>query len=61
MTVPIIEMLHVGQFLRTPNISTSFPAGLVHEIAPSFIGTPVIYGSATTVLGGTLYNASRGN
>jgi hypothetical protein len=47
------EMLHIGQYLRKPNISSTGLTGLAHEIIPSFLGTPEIYIPATAA--GLLY------
>jgi RHS repeat-associated protein len=51
------ELLHIGQFLRTPEISSAFPGGLVHEVIPSFVGSPGIYFGGTTLIVGGTYGA----
>ena len=53
------ELLHIGQFIRNPSISQGFPVGLVHEVVPSFVGSPVIYVGGTTVIVGGAYGVYR--
>jgi hypothetical protein len=48
-TIAHHEMLHVAQFMSNPEIATRGLGGIVNEIIPSFIGTPEIYGGATTL------------
>ncbi|XZE42758.1 RHS repeat domain-containing protein [Pirellulaceae bacterium SH467] len=48
------EMLHIGQYIRNPNLIDTRPFGYVHEIVPSFVGTPELYGGGVVVIGGTV-------
>lgn len=41
------ELLHMGQFLRNPTITTRGLVGLMHEVAPAFVGSPAIYTGGT--------------
>ena len=43
--------------MRKPNINDTRPVGYIHEIIPSYIGTPEIYGGITAGIGGALYVA----
>ena len=54
-TVTHHEMLHIGQYLRNPNIIDTRPIGYIHEVIPSFVGTPEIYGGVTIIIGGSAY------
>jgi hypothetical protein len=58
-TVTHHEMMHMAQFIRNPNINTSGFSALRHEIIPSFVGTPEIYGGATLLIGGGVYLGNR--
>jgi hypothetical protein len=58
-TVTHHEMMHMAQFIRNPNINTTGLGAMRHEILPSFIGTPEIYGGATLLLGGGVYLGTR--
>jgi hypothetical protein len=54
------EMLHVAQYLRNPGITTTGLIGDFHEIVPSFVGTPEIYGTGTAiVIGGVVYYLTK--
>jgi hypothetical protein len=52
------ELLHIGQFLRNPGISTTLPTGLIHEVIPGFVGSPGIYIGGTTIVGG-IYGTNK--
>ena len=54
-TVAHHELLHVGQYLRNPRISDYGGAGRIHEVLPSFIGTPEIYGGFSLMVGAWIY------
>ena len=58
-TVTHHEMMHMAQFIRNPNINTSGFSAMRHEIIPSFVGTPEIYGGATLIIGGGVYLGTR--
>jgi hypothetical protein len=49
-TVMQHEMLHIAQYLRNPGITTTGIIGGFHEIVPSFVGTPEIYGGGTAIV-----------
>jgi len=49
------EMLHMGQYLRNPKIKTTGFWKYAHEVAPAYIGTPEIFGTATAVGMGITY------
>ena len=49
------EMMHIGQYIRNPNIIDTRPIGYIHEVIPSYVGTPELYGSGTIVIGGAVY------
>lgn len=54
-TVAHHELLHMGQFLRNPNIATGIPFGPLHELIPSFVGTPEIYLGGSSIFAGIGY------
>jgi RHS repeat-associated protein len=54
-TITHHEMMHMSQFIRNPNITTTGLGAMRHEILPSFIGTPEIYGGTSVLLGGAVY------
>ena len=61
-TVAHHEMLHIGQYIRKPNLIDTRPFGYIHEVIPSFIGTPEIYGGVSLGLGAGVwgvYEATR--
>jgi len=49
------EMMHIGQYIRNPHVIDTRPFGYIHEVIPSFIGTPELYGGGTIIIGGGLY------
>ena len=54
-TVSHHEMMHIGQYIRNPNLIDTRPFGYIHEVIPSYVGTPEIYGGGTIIIGGGLY------
>ena len=58
-TISHHEMLHIGQYIRNPNIIDTRPIGYIHEIIPSFIGTPEIYGAATASMGFAIWGVNE--
>jgi len=53
------ELLHIGQFLRTPGINTGIDGMLMHEPIPAFLGSPVVYGGGTAAIFGGAYGVYR--
>ena len=49
------EMLHIGQYIRKPNLIDTRPIGYIHEVIPSYVGTPELYGGGTIVIVGGTY------
>jgi hypothetical protein len=49
------ELLHVGQYIRNPQIIDYGWVGIFHEIIPSFVGTPLIYGIPTAGFAAFIY------
>ena len=39
--------------------TTAGVGGIIHEVLPSFLGTPELYRGGTIFLGGTIYTAYR--
>jgi hypothetical protein len=59
-TIADHELLHVGQYLRKPEIRDSGIAVIYHEFIPSFLGTPEIYVTGTAAGVGGSYGVYQG-
>ena len=44
--------MHIGQYIHHPNIIDTRPIGYIHEVIPSFVGTPELYGGGKIIIGG---------
>jgi hypothetical protein len=49
------EMMHIGQYIRKPNLIDTRPFGYIHEVIPSYVGTPELYGGGTVIVVGGTY------